>query len=129
MKLTNLLGALLMLCVAIFSSGCLIVSEDGHYETQCYDDCEDIEVCERVCDDWECWDSCWIETTCDEVCEDVYVVVEEVEVGEQDSDEVEEEDDVEEQESEKDLDAIECYSTPDCSEGEFCDENKCYVRR
>ena len=127
MKLTNLLSALLMFLVAIFASSCVIVADDGHYETQCYDDCEDIEVCERVCDDWECWDSCWIETSCDEICEDVYVVeeveVDEVEVQENDA----EEDD--EEVSDEEIDAIECYSTSDCSEGEFCESNKCYTRR
>ncbi len=108
MKRTNLLSTLTLLLVGIFSSGCLVVSENGHYETQCYDDCDDIEVCESFCDDWECWDECWIETSCDEICEEVYVeteVVEEVEVV--------------------DEEAVECYSNPDCSEGKICISNEC----
>lgn len=127
----TLLSTLSVLMIAIFASGCLVVSEEttttGHYETQCYDDCEDIEVCERVCDDWECWDTCWIDTVCDTICEDVYVeteVVEEV-VEVEEEVEVVEEDPVEKPEVKDDAGTAglcqACESNNDCTEeGALC---------
>ncbi len=111
MKRKNLLSALTILMVGFFSSGCLVVSENGHYETQCRDECEDIEICESFCDDWECWDECWIETSCDTICEEVYV---ETEVVEEIVEEVEEVDT-----------SVECYSNPDCGDGKICVSNEC----
>ena len=87
-----------MMAAMTFSTGCLVVTDNGYHDNNgCFQQCDDYQVCQTYCDAWSCWDECWYETTCDVTCP----------------------------EPAPDVVLVDCIDDLDCSGGDICVADRC----